>query len=184
MALEHEGIQLSQQYLFSLENDQTPTSVFEDNGEMVSNGDPFTSFVGDPDGNQESTTDYGYGTYAPNIARVASSVGGDVLWSGSGLPDSQLYAHISQGHPVVAWVDDDPSNCVLQYSTAFDVQAADGVTVPYPSQGYEHTLAVIGVSATEVYVLNSLPCGRSGWIPKSTFESSFATFGNMAVVIS
>jgi uncharacterized protein YvpB len=113
MALEHEDIRLSQQYLLSLENDQTPTSVFEDDGELVSNGDPFTSFVGDPDGNQKSTTDYGYGTYAPNIARVATSVGATVLWSGSSISDSQLFTDVGQGHPAVAWVETipEPASC-------------------------------------------------------------------------
>jgi hypothetical protein len=42
---------------------------------------------------------------------------------------------------------------------------------------------VIGVSSNDIDIINPLPCGRGGWIPQSTFEGSFSTFGNMAVVI-
>ena len=54
----------------------------------------------------------------------------------------------------------------------------------YPNRYYEHAIAVIGVSDTQVYILNPWGSGPNGLINKSYFENTWATFGNMAVVIS
>ncbi len=191
MALEHEGVSLSQSNLLSYEHVESipSSSVYSDDGKLVTNADPYTNFVGNPNGSQWSTTDYGYGTYAPNIANVAGAAGGDVLWSGTGIPIGQLYQYVEQGHPAIVWVDD-TNNLVLQYSATFDVNATDPngnpVSVPYPVSGNEHAIVLAGVNTNnnEVYVLNPLHGGPSGWISMNVFQNTFATFGNMAVVIS
>lgn len=184
MVLRHEGIDVSVSTVIANENVQYPTRVYSEYGQEVSNGDPYTSFVGNPYGTGNTPSTYGYGTYYPNIARDARSLGGDVLWAGTGLSLDSLYAYIKAGHPAIAWVDDNNS-CVLQNGGGlFYVTAYNGVSVPYALYGNEHALVVAGVSSNSVYILNPLPCGYSGWISKSAFANTFASFDNMAVVVS
>ena len=57
--------------------------------------------------------------------------------------------------------------------------AFDGRTVQFGSP-YEHAVVVRAV--TNGYVLVNNPWFGTQWISKSTFESSYATFNNMAVI--
>ena len=184
MILEHEGIDDSQSYLLSLENVVAPASIYSSNGRVVSSGDPYTSFVGNPNGSPDtlSSGGYGYGTYYPNLSNVAKQAGGTVIYAGQGLSAASLYADIASGHPAVAWVNNTGSSFV-NYGT-FSVTAADGQSVPYPNRYYEHAIAVIGVNSTQVYILNPWGSGPEGWISQSYFQNTWATFSNMAVVIS
>ena len=108
---------------------------------------------------------------------------------GESLSFAQLTSYVLAGHPVIAWVDDTNSE-VLQDSPTFMVTAGDGVQVPYPELGpgqlstNEHVVVINGVEAGEVHILNPLGAGLNGWKANSYFTDSWATFGNMAVVLN
>jgi uncharacterized protein YvpB len=138
-------------------------------------GDPYTSFVGNPDGSEIRMT--GYGTYSPPIDRVARQFGGRVLWSGVGISPGAVYNHLLAGHPVVAWVSFD-----WRWHQNSTYVAFDGRYVSFGSP-YEHAVTLYGV--TPGYVLVNNPWhGVRQWISKSRFEAAFATFDDMAVVFA
>jgi uncharacterized protein YvpB len=173
MALGHERIYVSQNRLLNATGIdwRMPTT----DGTGLHWGDPFTSFVGNPDGSEIRMT--GYGTYAPAIARVAQQFGGRVLASGSGIAPSTVYGMLLSGHAVVAWVSFD-----WRWHQTSQYVAFDGATVPFGSP-YEHAVTLYGV--TPGYVLVNNPWhGYRQWISKRRFEAAYATFGDMAVVLS
>jgi len=197
MALAHDGIRVSQARLLDAERPSRFPPVVDSRGEVIRWGDPYTSFVGYPNSASISTrytAAAGYGTYAPNIARVARLFGGTVLWSGTGLSRAGLEQAVAQGHPVIAWVGDRDGqmrHAPLAYWTAWD-----GRRVPYPlpSSGvYEHAVLVAGVTPTGPYVDDPLDGSRNGSninpvvgpgiVPWASFLAGFSTFGGMAVIM-
>ena len=137
-------------------------------------GDPNTNFVGNPNGSERQLT--GYGTYAPNIARVARKYGGYVRWSGIHYWPWNVYQSVLNGHPVVAWVSFD-----WLYHRVSWYQAFDGAWVQF-GEPYEHAVTVVGVTPSYV-VINNPEYGRQ-WIPKWKFQNAYATFSDMAVVLN
>src|ERR1700737_4283838 len=136
-------------------------------------GDPYASFVGNVDGSERGLT--GYGVYYPPIARVAQANGASVSQSGEGIAPSTIYQAGLAGHPVIAWISFDWLYHHVSHYVAFD-----GRTVQFGSP-YEHAVVVRAV--TNGYVLINNPWFGTQWISKSTFESSYATFNNMAVIM-
>ncbi len=136
-------------------------------------GDPYASFVGNVDGSELALT--GYGVYYPPIARVAQADGAAVAQAGEGIAPSTIYRAVLAGHPVIAWISFDWIYHRVTHYVAFD-----GQTVQFGSP-YEHAAVVRGV--TNGFVLINNPWFGTQWISKSTFESSYATFNNMAVIM-
>jgi uncharacterized protein YvpB len=171
MALASEGIQATDSQLLAIIGIDPRSAYVDASG--LRWGNPYTSFVGDPSGSQTSLT--GYGTYYPTVARAATSLGGHVIATGEGISPSQVYAAILAGHPVVAWV-------TYQWVPAqrSDYVAFDGTVVPYAGP-VEHAVTVVGVTPTQVYINN--PDDGVEIIPKAVFESSYATYNNMAVIL-
>ncbi|HUX19912.1 MAG TPA: C39 family peptidase [Spirochaetia bacterium] len=197
MALDHEGIHLSQKTLLQAEGLSLKGPVLDSKGDVLQWGDPYTSFVGHPDSSSISTLYTqadGYGTYAANIARVAKQFGGTVLWSGTGLTRRGLEEAVAAGHPVIVWVGDRAGrmrSAPLSYWTAWD-----GRRVPYPAPSsgvYEHTVLVAGMSTTGPYVYDPLDGARNGSninprvgpgsVDWATFLAGLSTFHGMAVVM-
>jgi uncharacterized protein YvpB len=172
MALAYRGIHVAEDTLLAAENIDWRAPVWNASGFHW--GDPFTNFVGNPDGSERALT--GYGTYAPNIARVARRYGGQVLFAGRGLGPLSVYRQILAGRPVIAWVSFD-----WRWHQTSSYIAFDGVRVPFGSP-YEHAVTLSGVGPNSVLVNN--PEYGKQWIARSTFEAAYATFGNMAVVLS
>jgi uncharacterized protein YvpB len=173
MALAHERIYVSQNRILNATGIDRRTPVTDDTGFHW--GDPFTSFVGNPDGSELRMT--GYGTYSPAIDRVARAFGGRILSSGTGTSPSAVYNFLLAGHPVVAWVSFD-----WRWHQTSQYVAFDGATVPFGSP-YEHAVTLYGV--TPGYVLVNNPWhGYRQWISKRRFEAAFATFNDMAVVLA
>ena len=135
-------------------------------------GDPYAAFVGNPDGSELGLT--GYGVYYPRIAAVAQANGAVLSQAGEGIAPSTIYQAVLTGHPVVAWVSFDWTFHSVSHYVAFD-----GRTVQFGSP-YEHAVVVRGV--TNGWLLINNPWFGTQWISKSVFESSYATFNNMAVV--
>ena len=136
-------------------------------------GDPYAAFVGNPDGSERGLT--GYGEYYPPIVRVAQAHGASIQQSGEGIAPSTLYQAVLAGHPVIAWTSFDWAFHRVSHYVAFD-----GRTVQFGSP-YEHAVTIAGVTGS--YLLINNPWFGVQWISKSTFESSYATFNNMAVIL-
>jgi uncharacterized protein YvpB len=136
-------------------------------------GDPYASFVGNVNGSERGLT--GYGVYYPPIARVAQANGATVAQAGEGIAPSSIYQAVLAGQPVIAWISFDWIYHRVTHYVAFD-----GRTVQFGSP-YEHAAVVRGV--TNGFVLINNPWFGTQWISKSTFESSYATFNNMAVIM-
>ena len=137
-------------------------------------GDPYQSFVGDPNGSEIALT--GYGTYLTTIARVTGEVGGTVVEAGVGMSPNTLYGHVLDGHPVVAWVSFD-----WRYHAPGSWTAFDGRHIPSLAP-LEHAVAVIGVTPSSVLVDN--PWSGPQWVSRSTFEAAYASLHDMAVALA
>jgi len=172
MALAHEGINVDQTRQLNDMGIDYRSAYFDANG--LRWGDPYTNFVGDPNGSEIALT--GYGTYETNVARIARAYGGQVTLEGENISPLTVYAAVLQNHPVVAWIAFD-----WRYHAAGSYLAFDGRWVPYAGS-IEHAVTVVGVTPDSVYVYN--PWSGPQWVSRSTFESAFATYHNMAVVLS
>ena len=172
MALAHQGIDVSQDQVLNAVGVDWRPAYYDDAGELRW-GDPYTSFVGDPDGDESVLS--GYGTYFPPIARVASDHGARVVLAGEGISPDAVYQAVLQNHPVVAWVSVD-----LQYYSPASWRTFDGRLVLYAGP-IEHVLTVVGVDGDSVYLLD--PLSGPEWVSKSVFEAAFETFNRMAVIL-
>lgn len=172
MALAHQGIEVSQDQVLDAAGIDWRPAYYDDSGELRW-GDPYTSFVGDPDGDE--TVLSGYGTYFSTIARVASDHGAGVVRAGEGISPDDVYRAVLQNHPVVAWVSVD-----LQYYPRGSWRTFDGRVVLYAGS-IEHALTVVGVDGDSVYLFD--PLSGPGWYSKSVFEAAFETFNRMAVIL-
>jgi uncharacterized protein YvpB len=142
-------------------------------GSVLRWGDPYVSFVGDVNGSEVALT--GYGTYHSTIARVAQAYGANVLGNGEGVNAADIYRAVLQNHPVIVWVSFD-----WRYHLPGSWLAFDGRWVQYEGP-VEHAVTVVGVNQDSVYVFN--PWFGRQWVSKSTFESGYATYHGMAVVL-
>lgn len=172
MVLSHEGRLIAQSTLLSDMNIDNRAAYYDYNGTLRW-GDPYNNFVGNPNGSEVQLT--GYGSYNTDVARVAGSVGAEVVLSGTGVSPAQLYGEVLAGHPAVAWVAYDWRWHAPSYWLAWD-----GRWILWAGP-VEHAVAVVGVSDSAVYIYN--PISGQGWVPKSTFEAAYATYRQMAVVV-
>jgi uncharacterized protein YvpB len=177
MALEHEGIAATQAKILNKEGVNTSVPGIGPGR----SGDPYKTFVGPPNGGQGAN--YEPGTYFPTVARAATQLGADVIASGRGISPEQIYTDIEADHPVVAWVTTD-----FHYFPSITI-GAQGDQFPWAGS-VEHAVLVIGIGANSVLVWNPEPNPRAGlthtgksWMPMSTFEAAYATYGDMAVVL-
>lgn len=172
MALAYQGISTTDAAILDVIGVDARAATF-DNGAMRW-GDPYVTFVGDPNGSEAATT--GYGTYYPTIARAAVTLGGQVVRAGEGIAPADVYDAILQGHPVVAWV-------TYGWGTPAraDYVAFDGRSIPYAGP-VEHTVTVVGVDEASVLVNN--PLWGPEWLSKSTFEAAYGTYQQMAVILA
>jgi len=146
-------------------------------GSLVTWGDPARSYVGNVDGRIELYQ--GYGVYNEPVARAAATAGATVLASGSGLygagvPPAQLYRTVLGGHPPVAWISHKYGRVPLASYRAYD-----GATVRYTLT--EHAVTIVGVRPDAVLIDD--PWFGRAWHSKAQFESAYATFAQMAVVV-
>jgi len=173
MTLSHEGRFVSQSTLLGQMGIDRRAGYYDYNGSLHW-GDPYTGFVGNPNGSENDLT--GYGTYFSTVGRVAQADGATVLAAGIDFSPQRLYTAVLQGHPAVAWVSLDWRWHPTSYWYAWD-----GRRVPWAGP-VEHTVAVIGVSGSSVHVYN--PVRGPQWISRSAFEAGYSTYHDMAVVIS
>ena len=176
-ALEHEGIYPSQPQLLGIEGvDSSVPGIGPGLG-----GDPYRQFVGPPNG--PGSANYEPGTYFPPVARAAQAVGGTVLAAGQGITPDQLFTAVEENHPAVAWVTFD-----WRPYTATTI-CAGGNCFPWAGN-HEHGVAVIGIGANSVLIMNPLrassgfPYTGEAWVPMAVFDSAYSTYGDMAVILN
>jgi uncharacterized protein YvpB len=152
-----------------------------DNGTLVW-GDPYTSFVGNPNGYEWANagdTRSGYGTYFPTIRDAANSfLPGSVASgaAGEGISPSAVFQAAHDGHPVVAWVAFAYQPQPMHYMRAFD--GRDNIMYGAP---YEHAVTISGWAPG--YVLINNPDSHPEWIGASTFTAAYGMFNDMAVIL-
>ena len=177
MALSYFDVNLDELTLMAYMGFDSRPARFDSKGRLMTWGDPNSAYVGNPDGNIYRYQ--GYGVYFAPVVRAAETSGVTVLAAGSGLYGSAInpqaiYDAILHGHPVVAWI----SNTYHQVPLATYI-AYDGKRVYFTLT--EHAVAVIGVRSDAV-LINDPWFGRA-WHSKAQFESAYATFKQMAVIL-
>jgi uncharacterized protein YvpB len=177
MALAYFGIGASQDTILGVIGvDRTPP-YYDGNGTLHW-GDPYQSFVGNPNGYEGagSGAASGYGTYYSAIARAATTLGGHVAQAGEGIPPSAIYAAAHNREPVVAWVAFAYQPHPMHYMIAFD-----GRTVMYGAP-WEHAVTISGWAPG--YLLINNPHSHPEWVEAGTFEAAYGMFNDMAVVLT
>jgi len=137
-------------------------------------GNPYATFVGNPNGSEVALT--GYGTYYPTIARAATRLGGHVLRAGEGVRPAEVYDAILAGHPAVVWV-----TYRWVAATRVDYVAFDGQRVPYAGP-VEHAVIAVGVDPARVLIND--PLLGVVWLQRDLFERTYATYNDMAVILA
>ena len=176
MALGHDLINVSQaQVLNDIGIDWRASYTTSDG--VLHWGDPYTNFVGDPNGSEVALT--GYGTFFSTITRVASAYGAAsgerVLTAAEGVAPQDVYSAVLGNHPAVVWVSFD-----WKFHPYGQWLAFDGRWVQYEGP-VEHAVTIAGVTAGSVLVYN--PWFGPQWIDKATFEAAYATYNRMAVIL-
>jgi uncharacterized protein YvpB len=178
MALSYEGINVDEMTLIGYMTRDPRPAKFDSQRHVATWGNPAEGFVGDPNGNIQRYS--GYGVYQEPVARAALQAGAHLIDAGSGLygspvPPSEVYNAVLDGHPVVAWISNTYRTVKLSQYTAYD-----GSTVSYTLT--EHAVTVIGVRPDAVLIND--PWFGQHWHSKAQFEAAYATFQQMAVIIS
>jgi uncharacterized protein YvpB len=171
MALAHQGIAVTQDRILNDVGVDRRAAYYDPHG-VLHWGDPYLDFVGNPDGSEVSLT--GYGTFWSPIARVAQAYGANVVAAGERTSPQAVYDAVLGNHPVVAWVSFD-----WKYHPPGSWVAFDGRAVQYEGP-VEHTVTVIGVNQSQVYVNN--PWSGPQWVDRATFEAAYLTYDDMAVI--
>ena len=178
MALAYEGINVDEMTLIGYMTSDPRPARFDSHGQLIAWGDPAQGFVGNPDGHIERYT--GYGVYDRPVAFAALLAGANVVAAGGGLygspiAPSQVYDAVLDGDPVVAWISNTYRTVPLKQYTAYD-----GATVSYTLT--EHAVTVIGVRPDAVLIND--PWFGQHWHSKAQFEAAYATFQQMAVIVT
>lgn len=175
MALTHQGIVKAEAAILADIGVDLRASSVDAQGTLHW-GDPYASFVGDPDGSEYKKT--GYGTYYPNLDRVARGYGAAVLQAGEDLAPDAIYAALLAGHPAVAWIAYDWT----YHAGSMPWSAFDGKQLSWHGP-VEHAITLVGVTETAVLVNNPSRKKDWQWVTRSAFEQAYRTYGNMAVIL-
>ena len=136
-------------------------------------GDPFRTFVGDPDGSERQGT--GFGVYSPPIAAAARSFGLSVLIAGRGVTPALLTALVDAGHPAIVWVD-----YLWRRRTPHWYRAYDGRWIPYAGPA-EHAVTVTAADQDRIEIAD--PARGRYLVSAAQFADGYASYGDMAVVV-
>jgi uncharacterized protein YvpB len=181
MGLAALGHTYSQPDLFASQPQDKRAPVMGPNKKVIQWGDPYTSFVGNVNGSDLGPT--GYGIYYPVILSIAKSHGAPSSTGGEGITAAQVYSALTHGHPVLVWVETGWENARAAGYT--------GVWTSWPDTGsksiryslIEHVVTLSGVSPTQVRVNDPWKSGSQYWYGKTAFESSWADFNDMAIIL-
>jgi uncharacterized protein YvpB len=175
VALAAVGTSVTQDRINALIGADTRPPEIGPGGVVARWGDPYQTFVGRIDGSEPRHT--GYGVYYPPIAAAAQAAG-RAADGREGWDPWAIYDEVALGHPAVIWVDATFTPVPMRHWTAWD-----GRSVPYAIG--EHAVTVVGVDALAGTVtLADVRAGVRRTFTMSRFEAIFASFGDMAVVVS
>jgi uncharacterized protein YvpB len=176
MALAYYGVNVSQdQVLAQIGVDRR--LPYYDRGTLVW-GDPYTSFVGNPNGYEsaDAGSASGYGTYYSTIAAAARAfLPGSVVQAGEGIPPDAIFAAAHNRQAVVVWAAFAYQPHPMHYMRTFG-----GRTVMYGAP-WEHAVTISGWAPG--YVLINNPHSHPEWIDAGTFMAAYGMFNNMAVIM-
>jgi uncharacterized protein YvpB len=173
MALAAKGIYVSQAWIIAAIGADRRGPVMSGRN-VVHWGDPYATFVGNIDGSEPGYT--GYGVYDPPVAIAAERAGAGAT-DLENVDPQVLYQQVLDGNPAVVWVVNHLGTTTLRTWTAWD-----GRVVPY-SVG-EHAMTLVGVDYDHGMVTLRDPGSASQMtVAMQRFESSFNSFGRMAVVV-
>lgn len=142
---------------------------------LPSSDNPDKGFVGNVNDPWGNVPPYSYGVHAEPVAQLLREYGLEAM-AKRGLSWDELRQEVGNGRPVIVWVIGNVWPGTAQIYTAAD--GAQAVVAPY-----EHSMILLGYDPTTVYLLNSAN-GWVEWHPLSSFLSSWAVLGNMAVLSS
>jgi uncharacterized protein YvpB len=173
-ALAARGTDVTQDWILAQMVADHRAAELDSRGNVLRWGNPYVAFVGQVDGSEPRAT--GYGVYWPPIAAAARAAGRTAL-GGEGWKATDIYAHLSAGHPVVIWTDTTFTAVSMNVWTAWD-----GTPVRYAVGEHAVTLSGIDMEAHTVQLLD-VEDGSSRSFSMAQFESFWSSFGNMAVVV-
>src|SRR5207248_1405735 len=101
-------------------------------------------------------------------------LGARVAAAGTAIGPKAVYSAVISGRPVVAWVTSDYAR-----GSVSTWQAWDGSVILWTPT--EHAVTVLGITPT--YVLINDPWWGQVWKTRGVFEASYATLGDMAVIL-
>jgi uncharacterized protein YvpB len=180
MALAHEGRDPGENALLAVMHPSMRAAWRDGSG--LRWDDPYSQFVGSPDGRESNMT--GYGAYWPVVAFAARTYGGDVMEAGEEISPAEIYWQVRNGHPAVAWIAyRGAGNTASNYHPGpiTPYLASDGRPINFMYG--EHAVTVVGVSPDSVLIDNPWWSAGQIWLPKSLFEYSYTSFNHMAVVV-
>jgi uncharacterized protein YvpB/LysM repeat protein len=134
---------------------------------------PDTGFVGKPTDPWGYTPPKSYGVYAAPVAATLRSYGLQAE-ARRGLAWDDLRAEVAAGRPVIVWVIGQ-----MWKGYPYSYTPSDGQTVTVAA--FEHTMILVGYDAQQVQVVDAYS-GRAQTYALTTFLTSWATLGNMAVM--
>ncbi len=140
---------------------------------LPSSDDPDSGFVGSPDGMEGFLPPNSYGVHAGPVADLLQQyeLNAQAI---HGMSFKDLKQEIASGQPVIVWVFGN----TWWGGTSVQYTASNGHTSTVIA--YEHTVIVTAYDEAEVTILDG---GTYYYRTLSQFESSWATLGNMAVIM-
>ncbi|MEA5078421.1 MAG: C39 family peptidase [Anaerolineaceae bacterium] len=140
---------------------------------LPSSDDPDSGFVGSPDGMEGFLPPNSYGVHAGPVADLLQQYELNAQ-AVHGMSFEDFKQEIASGQPVIVWVFGNTwwGGTSVQYTASNDHTS----TVI----AYEHTVIVTAYDETEVTILDG---GTYYYRTIAQFESSWATLGNMAVIM-
>ena len=172
-ALAAQGTSVSQSWLLGQFGADLRSAVVV-RGNVIRWGDAWATFVGNVYGSEPAFT--GYGVYWPPLERVATSLG-HYASGGQDWTAQDVYMQLSEGHPVIIWIDASFQAVGVRWWTAWD-----GAAVPYAVGEHAVVLSGIDVQAGTVRLLN-VANGSFDTFTMARFDSFWTTFSDMALVI-
>lgn len=135
---------------------------------------PDKGFVGDVNGRWGNVPPAAYGVHAEPVAQLLQEYGLSAV-ARRGLSWEDLRAEVGNGRPVIVWLIGNVwAGAAQTYSDTAGVQST---VAPY-----EHTMILLGYDPATVYLLDA-STGQVAWHALSSFLSSWAVLGNMAVLV-
>ncbi|HEY2705215.1 MAG TPA: C39 family peptidase [Candidatus Dormibacteraeota bacterium] len=174
-ALAARGVTVTQEWVLAQIGADSRQPQLDASRRILRWGNPNLTFVGDVNGSEPRDT--GYGVYQAPIAAAARAAGRPAIGA-RGWDPWALLDEVARGHPAVIWVDTTFTPVTMHQWTAWD-----GSTVDY-SIG-EHAVTVVGVDAVAgTMTLLDVAHAQLRTFTIAQFVGFFASFGNMAVVVS